>query len=167
MTKYFIDTDVFVQAVDKFGCLKFLEWVKSANEDGVAYSVQAVFREIRSDGTLNNWKCENKNIFLKPTGQVPSKITKVMDWASRVKGNGYTASSVRRFCDGADHVLVAHACALGGIVVTQEARDNSDSKRKLKIPNACDKFNVRCMTAIEMLEEVQATFLDDPKCRAI
>lgn len=167
MTKYLIDTDVFIQAVDKFGCLKFLEWVKSANEDGVAYSVRGVFREIRSGGALNSWKRENENIFLKPTGRVPSKMTKVTDWADRVKGKGYTASSVRRFCEGADHALVAHACVLGGIVVTQETRDNSDEKRKLKIPNACEEFNVRCMTAIEMLKEEQATFLDDPKCRAI
>lgn len=161
MTKYLIDTNVFVQAIDKFKCLKFLEWVRYANEDGIASSVQAVFREIKSDGTLNDWKCENRNIFLNPTGQVPSKITRVADWANRVKWKGYAASSIRSFCNGADHILVAHACVIDSIVVTQETRDSSGNRKKLKIPDACDEFNVGCMTAEEMLEEEQPEFFLD------
>lgn len=167
MTKYLIDTNVFIEAVDKYNCLKFLEWTKFAYKDGIASSIQAVFREIKSDGELNSWKCDNRSIFLKPTEQISTKIAKVVNWADRVKGNGYTTSSVRSFCSGADHILVAHACVLGSIVVTQETKDNSVEKRKLKIPNACEKFKVGCMTAKEMLEEEQAAFLDDPRCRAI
>lgn len=164
MTKYLIDTNVFIDAIDKYDCMVFLLWVQSTNG---ADSVSAVYEEIENrkhNRTLYDWKKRNMDLFLKPNDTVISKMREVVDWA---RNAGYNDNAVDAFCDGADYILVAHACVSGCIVVTHEAKNDFFNAERIKIPNACEEFGVGWMTGIEMLEAEQARFLNDPKCNSI
>lgn len=160
MTKYLIDTNVFVEAIDRFQCVGFLEWVEAAHKLERAGSVHAVYTEIkRVNEVLYEWKIKNSDIFLESTSRkVSSAIRKVVDWAERAGRTEYTRSSVKEFNDKADHILVGHAHGIGSIVVTQESKYEKEGRKVLKIPNACEALGVKWMTAEEMLEEEQPEF---------
>ena len=55
--------------------------------------------------------------------------------------------------DGADPWVIAHAIAHGGVVVTFEARAPVNS-HQVRIPNVCQRFDVRCITTYQMLREL-------------
>ena len=56
---------------------------------------------------------------------------------------------MNRFLQVADYYLVAHALAYGYTLVTHEIPANS--KKKIKIPNACIGVRFKFMTPYEML----------------
>ena len=49
----------------------------------------------------------------------------------------YRQEAITKFLGSADYELIAHALAFGATVVTRE-RPAPDSKKKIKIPDACD-----------------------------
>ena len=57
-----------------------------------------------------------------------------------------------------DPWLIAKAKTLEATLVTQEATVSSSTK-KVKIPNICAEFGVRCITTFDMLRELQPVFL--------
>ena len=57
----------------------------------------------------------------------------------------------RRFLDRADPWTVAHAIDKGGAVVTLEQRGPDGSK--VKIPNVCGRFGIRCIDTYQMLRD--------------
>lgn len=163
MTKYLIDTNVFIDATDKYDCLIFLLWVKST--DG-ADSISAVYKEIKKkhNRRLYEWKEQNRNLFLEPSDAVISEMREVVDWA---RNAGYDDNAVNDFSNCADYILVAHARVLGCKVVTHETKNDFFNAGRIKIPNACEEFGVEWMTAIEMLKAEQAKFLNNPECHSI
>lgn len=52
--------------------------------------------------------------------------------------------------DRADPWIIAHAIDKGGAVVTHEQR-NPKASSKVKIPNVCEHFGVRCIDVYQML----------------
>jgi hypothetical protein len=52
---------------------------------------------------------------------------------------------------------VAHGVAQGYTIVTHEVA--STSKKKIKIPDACISFGVKCMTPFAMLRKERARFV--------
>jgi len=66
----------------------------------------------------------------------------------------------KKFLEGADYWLVAHALAHGCAVVTHEVPANTT--REIKIPNACHSLNLNCMNPYEMLRQERARFVLGP-----
>jgi hypothetical protein len=60
----------------------------------------------------------------------------------------------------ADYYLVAHAHANGFAVVTHEVAGNS--RRKIKIPDACLAMGVRVVSPYQMLKAERARFVLGP-----
>jgi hypothetical protein len=60
----------------------------------------------------------------------------------------------------ADYWLVAHALAHGLTVVSHEVP--AETVRKIKIPNACIRLNIGCITPYEMLRLERARFVLGP-----
>jgi hypothetical protein len=67
------------------------------------------------------------------------------------------AAAVNTFLQVADAYLVAYALAHGYAVVTHERL--SDSRRIIKIPNACIGLGIRYMNPYEMLRRERARFI--------
>jgi uncharacterized protein DUF4411 len=92
--------------------------------------------------------------FLKPDAATVPALGAVSTWAT---GHGYEPAAVNTFLQVADYYLVAHALAHKHTVVTHEIP--SDSKKKIKIPNACLGVGLKFMTPYEMLRHERARFV--------
>lgn len=71
--------------------------------------------------------------------------------------NEYQPAAINTFLKGADYLLVAHAFAHNCTVVTHEVTANT--KRKIKIPNACIGLGLDCVSPYEMLRRERARFV--------
>ena len=160
MTLYLLDANVFIEAKRRhYGfdfCPAFWDWLVEQNRDGKVASVVKVAEELyKGEDELKDWAKERgSGFFLKPDATVMSALPIVSNWAS---SQNYRPSAVSTFLQGADYWLVIHALAFRCIVVTLEVRANT--KRDIKIPNACDGFSLCCINPYDMLRREGARFV--------
>ena len=110
---------------------------------------------------LEKWCRSNlpDNFFKETTHDIVS-YSKVVAWAHS-KGNHYSQAALHEFLDAdeADAFLVAHALSdlENRTVVTYEKSDPI-TKKKIKIPEACNHFNIKFITSMNMFRELGETF---------
>jgi hypothetical protein len=121
-------------------CPAFWEWLITNNEAGMVYSIEKVGDEIEAGGDdLSKWaKARGAQFFLKPDASLVSALGTVSGWTA---AQAYEPVAVNTFLQVADYYLVASALAQDHTVVTHELP--SDSRRKIKIPNACLGLGVK------------------------
>ncbi|VDB00663.1 hypothetical protein S1OALGB6SA_1747 [Olavius algarvensis spirochete endosymbiont] len=162
---YLLDTDVFIRAKNShYGmdfCPAFWDWLVKEHENKMVFSVEKVYDELKSgNDELSKWaEARGSDFFLSPDDTVSSDIIeeamkKVSKWA---ENQNYERYAVDSFLKKADYYLVAQALAGHHTVVTNEIE--SDSKGKIKIPNACKGIDIRCMEPHNMLREARARFV--------
>ena len=158
---YLLDADVFIRAknlhYDFDFCPAFWDWVIDANKAGRVFSVEKVGDEIRAgEDELSKWAAKHgPELFLPPDHKALSAFSKVSAWAL---GQAYKKAAIHTFLsERADYYLIGQALAGGHTVVTHEVR--SDTKRKIKIPNACSGLGIACLTPFEMLRRERARFV--------
>ncbi len=160
---YLLDANVFIQAKNlHYGldfCPAFWDWLLDANATELVFSIEKVGDEIEAGSDdLSAWaKPLGPRFFLKPDAAVVPALGAVSAWAS---GQDYEPAAVNTFLQVADYYLVAHALAHGYTVVTHEIPANS--KKKIKIPNACIGVRLKFMTPYEMLRNERARFVLGP-----
>ena len=69
----------------------------------------------------------------------------------------YKSVEAWEFSKGADPWVIAHALEDRGIVVTKESFTRPDAQ-KVRIPDVCDNFSVKCVDTLQMLKELSAKF---------
>lgn len=158
---YLIDSNVLIEAKNKYYGFDFhpgfWDWLLDANRNGVLFSVSKVDEELRDGGDdLADWvRDRDSAFFLEPDDQVVLSLQSCSTW---VNDNGqYDAAAVSTFLAAADFYLVAHAHAHGHTVVTHEVASNS--RLRVKIPNACVGMGVQCATPFRMLSDAGARFV--------
>jgi hypothetical protein len=157
---YLLDANVFIQAKNlHYGldfCPAFWEWLIASNAAGVVFSIEKVGDEIEAGGDdLSAWARERGSaVFLRPDAAILPALGAVSAWAN---GQNYEPAAVSTFLQVADYYLVAHALAHGYTVVTHEIP--SDSRKRIKIPNACIGVGLKFMTPYEMLRVERAKFV--------
>jgi len=144
MIRYLLDTNIFIQAKNlHYGfdfCPAFWDWLIERNRAEKVASIEKVADELHAgDDELATWAKERGDgFFLPPDGAVVPALARVSAWAT---GQTYDAAAIATFLEGADYWLVAHALAHDRTVVTHEAP--ADTKRRIKIPNACIGLGLR------------------------
>lgn len=160
MTRYLLDTNIFIQARNlHYGfdfCPAFWEWLIRQNGAGLVGSIDKVGDELQAGGDdLSTWAtARGAAFFLAPDNPVLPALARVSAWAT---GQTYEPAAIATFLQVADYWLVAHALAHGCIVVTHEVP--AASVRKIKIPNACVGLSVPCINPYEMLRRERARFV--------
>ena len=157
---YLLDANVFIQAKNLYYgfdfCPAFWSWLEGAHHAQRVFSVQSVGDELVAGGdNLATWAQERpQTFFLHPnSGALPS-LRATSQWAM---GAGYEQTAVNTFLQVGDYYLVAQALALGFTVVTHEIAGNS--RKKIKIPDACIGLGVRHMSPFQMLRTERARFV--------
>lgn len=159
--KYLIDSDVFIQAKNRHYsfeiCPGFWAWIEQAHSAGDVHCVARVGKELR-DGNdrLAEWAKEQSALFVPTDEPTVEALREVSTWANE---SHYEPPAVAEFLGAADSELVARARAHELTVVTHEIP--SDSKRKIKIPNACKQFGVAYCDPFVMLDAEGARFVLD------
>lgn len=143
---YLLDANAFIEASRLYYAFDiapgFWRWLGDPSLDGFVASVGAVRDELAT-GTdaLADWaRARGPAFWLTDTAEVVSGMTRLAEWASDPAQQFYQQAQAE-FLDSADLRLVAHALAIGGTVVTRE-QPAPESRKKIKIPDACDAFAV-------------------------
>lgn len=163
MTKYLLDSNVFIQAKNlHYGldfCPAFWDWLIQQNASGRVASIEKVSDELLAGADpLSDWAKERgTGFFLVPGNELLPALTQVSTWATT---QGYAPAAVATFLQVADYWLVAHALAHQLVVVTHEVP--AETVRKIKIPNACLGLSIQCVSPYEMLRRERARFVLGP-----
>lgn len=167
MTRYLLDTNIFIEAKNRYYgfdfCPAFWDWLEERNATGKVASIDKVGDELQAGSDdLSDWATERGRIFfLPPDDSVVPALGRVSTWTT---GQNYEAAAIATFLQVADYWLVAHALAHDFVVVTHEVP--SDSTRKIKIPNACIGLGIECINPYAMLRRERARFVLGPASRA-
>ena len=121
------------------------------------FSIDVVRDEIAAgNDDLADWaKAHSKKLFLGRPANVAPSLAMLSQWAASGK---YDPSAISTFFSSADYFLIAYAHVLGYSVVSLET-SSPDSKRRIKIPDACKALSVPCATTFQMLEAEKALFV--------
>jgi len=157
---YLLDANILIRAKNEYYdfdvCSGFWDWLIEANGRGVVGSVDAVRDElIAGVDQLSDWAGDNKQFFLPLTGEVVRSIGEVNAWAAA--STDYDPAAKSEFASVADSSLVGHAREDGHTVVTHEVFSNS--RKRIKVPNAAAAHGVRVTNPFLMLRTEQARFV--------
>jgi hypothetical protein len=154
---YLLDANVFIESRNRFYgldiCPGFWDWLDAAHVQEKVFSIEKVSDELVDDD-LAEWAKNRSGLFLRPDADVVKSLQATSTWAT---SQDYDGAAVTTFLESADYYLVAHAHAYSHTVVTQEVIANT--KKKIKIPNACIGMDVKCMGTFEMLRAEKARFV--------
>lgn len=159
---YLLDTNIFIQAKNlHYGfdfCPAFWDWLEASNTSGKVFSVEKVGDElIAGSDELAEWAARRgRGFFLAPDPSMIPALARISAWVSS-PDRIYEPAAVNTFLQVADYYLIAHALAHGSIVVSHEKPDNS--KKRVKIPDACIGLGITCMNPYEMLRRERARFV--------
>lgn len=159
---YLLDTSVFVAAKRSYYgltlCPGFWQWLDAASSSGVVASVEAVYDELIDFGDeLSDWARARRSFFLPISAEELASVAAVNRWAN--DSPNYDAAAKAEFASVADSFLVAHALAGDYTVVSNEVI--SDSRKKIKIPNAAIAMGVKHCDTFHMLRLERVRFVLD------
>ncbi len=157
-----LDANVFIQAKNVYYSFDlvpaFWTWIRAQATLGTLASTDMVYQELRDGGDdLAVWvRANRQDIFHVDSSSpvVAHHVNSLYSWAQR---KGYRQHAIKAFLDGADPFLVGVAAKRGSIVVTQET-PAGESRRKVKIPDACNHLGVQYENTFEMMRSLRARF---------
>lgn len=154
---HLLDANVFITAKNAHYGFDFApgfwQWITDAHQVDRVFSVDAIRQEIVGGADeLATWAGKQPGSFwlTVEAATVPS-LTATAAWA---QGAGYDPGAVPTFLASGDYYLVAQAHALGFVVVTHEVASNT--RKRVKIPDACRALGVPCISPYELLRVEKA-----------
>lgn len=143
---YLLDSNAFMEASRTYYGFDiapgFWAWLGDPSLAGQVASIDAVKDEITAgSGDLVAWARTRPGAFWLPdTDGTVASMRELAVWATAPERQ-YRQDAVDEFLDSADLKLIAHAMATGAVVVTRE-QPAPESRKKIKIPDACRAVNV-------------------------
>lgn len=162
---FIVDSNILIESKNlDYGfdiCPGFWDLMRKAFESGLVISHDKVYREIRAgNDDLRNWvDLLPRTGFPKETDVELEVYLGLCGW---VRSGRFRGSAVDQFCapDYADPWICAKAKVEGLTLVTQEVSE-PNSKRSVKIPDACIEIGVPYCNKYEMLRRLRARFVLD------
>lgn len=159
---YVIDANCFVEANQRFYrfdfCPGFWEWLLQQNAAGYLHSIMVIKKELQ-DGNddLARWARQRNDGFFLPCDDAKTLecVKRLSEWANTAD---FTAQAKAEFMGSVDLRLVAYAMAHGHTIVTHE-RLNPHQRNKVKIPKACEYFNVPYTDLFDLLGKSGVEFV--------
>jgi hypothetical protein len=158
---YLVDSDVLITAKNTYYAFDivpaFWEWLARSHTAGKVFIVEKVADEILAGADeLAAWMRQQPASFrLAPGAADTPSMGKVARWAY---GAGYAQVAVATFLGAGDFFLVSQALTLNYTVVTNE-KPEPGSRKRIKIPDACNAVGVRWMNTFQMLKQENARFV--------
>lgn len=151
---YLLDANVFMEASRSYYSFDiapgFWKWLADPVWGGQVASIQAIKDEITAgEGDLVRWARSLPSTFWVPeTRAVASEMKRLAAW---VTGPScvYLPYAISDFLASPDLKLVAFSKVVGATVVTRE-KSEPNSKRRVKIPDACKAVGVTCVDPFSM-----------------
>lgn len=163
MATYLIDTNCLItahRATYPFDVVPgFWTKIKALADAGSIVSIDKVKAEIyKNEDLLKQWCNANLSSgFFHDSSTISVEYGQVVTWAATCGRFNQPAIADFLAASRADAWLVAYAKAKGMAVTTLEVSD-PNIKRAVKIPDACDQFNVPFVNIIGMFRELGTGF---------
>lgn len=158
---FIVDANVFIAAWrdnyrrDQFpGVWQFIE---ARCREGRLRSIDRVLDEILTPQELVDWAESIRSLLFANTNDaaVISAYRQTQTWAQGEEQ--YTIAAKEEFGRVADAWIASYAKVYGGIVVTNEER-NDDAKRRIPLPNVCRMLKVSCIKTPDAIEALGGEF---------
>ena len=156
MTKrYCLDTNVLIQAWNNYYsmelCPEYCAILDDLATKNSVFCTDEVKREIEKiDDDLCTWVKGRPHLFCDGTEDVQRQLRTVLARFPRLVDTAGDRSM-------ADPWVVAHALHTGATVVTKETPSPPGTKR-IKIPDVCRAFSVRCINDFQFVTEIGIRF---------
>lgn len=165
--RYLVDASVLMEAhrrYYRFGiCPGFWDCLMWHHKQGRVASIDRVRKEVEEGkDQLRHWvktQCPASFFELTAGRNIGNRYGEVMAWAG--SQGRYRQEAVAEFASVADGWIVAYAKEHGLTVVTQEV-SAPESKKEVKIPDACAALDVANIDTFELLEALNAKFTWKP-----
>jgi hypothetical protein len=161
--RYLLDSNTYIQAKNQYYgmefCPGFWDWLDDRFEAGEVGSIELVGKELKEgNDNLAQWAKERSGHFIKHDDDETQAV--FAEIVNHVIAHDFNPANRDAFLAKGDPWLIAKAKVLGATLVTHEAT-RSPLTKKVKIPNVCFEFDVRCISTFEMLRELMPRFLLD------
>ncbi|MFC2641484.1 MAG: DUF4411 family protein [Propionibacterium acidifaciens] len=156
---FLVDSNVLIEAKNRYYAFDiapgFWRWLDIAHGKGRACSIEKVRDELlRGDDELSGWVQSHRGFFFPPDERTVRVFPGLATWA---ESQCFTQEALNGFTsDAADFMLVAHASAHSCTVVTHEM-PGTGSRKRVKIPDACEALGVAWVDTFDMLRRTGAT----------
>lgn len=156
MAVYCLDSDVLVQAKNVLYAFdvvpSFWNWLAGEFENGSVTCTRSVYGELmQGKDELSEWARNRRQYFIIPDKSTQDNFSLISMYVLE----NYKRAQANKFLNGADPWGIAHCMTHSHIMVTNEQRVTIKSER-VKIPNVCDEFNVKCVKLIDMMRALKA-----------
>ena len=161
---YLLDSNVFIEAQRRYYSHDFVpgfwDWLVRSFENGVLASIDKIGEEIAAGDKhdpLTVWAKAHREIFLETDSSVEGSFRRLSRWAMGAD-LPYTQAARFAFMHSGDYRLIAYARAHGHTVATHE-KSEPESKKDVKIPDACKALGVACIDPFTIIRETGARFV--------
>ncbi len=157
-----MDANVFIEAKNRYYGFDlvpaFWQWLEDQATAGTIASTDLVYKELL-DGKdeLAEWAKDHKEALFRVSSnskQVALHVDALVLWSRK---EGYSEAAIDDFLARADPFLIGAAAETGSVVVTMEV-PAGNSRKKVKIPDACDHLNVPHEDTFQMMRNLRARF---------
>ena len=157
---YLLDANTFIEGCRTYYPFDvapgFWRFLTASNQSGLLASVQAVHDELLFPPALKAWAHSGGPGFWIPDTVASLTVAgEMVGWAGAA-ARPYNDAAVAELADSADLRLAATAAVLGGVVVTREVAA-PDGRRRVKLPDVCAAFGVRCLQPFEVYRTLGLT----------
>lgn len=158
---YLVDTNILIDAKNSYYgfaiCPGFWQWVLDMHNQKKLYSIKSVRDEInKGEDDLTKWVTDQlpPSFWIGRNEETAPHLSDIATWCA--SSERYTHAAQAEFYQAADYYLVAQARQLGWDIVTAEIP--SESKKKVKIPEAAAFAGVSIVPIFDLLHQEGATF---------
>lgn len=146
--RYVLDSNILVTAnrldFPMAASMEFWNWLVQLGKIGKIIIPEAVYEEIgKGHDELPTWLDTHKFFFRKPIQDAAPFLPTVLHTYSSPSGAPMTEIQLERL--GADPYVIAHAMAVKGVVVSEEAPKRATAPHNKKIPDICSALKVPCV----------------------
>ena len=129
------------------------------NGRGKLILIEEVRNEIYdNEDELSSWLKENEGAFKVVSSSNEDVVRNYSDIITNVRENtNYKEVAKSEFARVADSWLCAHALTSGYIIVTLE-KFEPNIKKRIKIPNVCEEFNIPYINLLEFMKKIGIRF---------
>lgn len=155
--RYLLDSNILIDAHRKYYgfdlCPGFWKCILFQRQRGVIFSIDHVKDELDKEDKLGKWTDgPGSDLFVDSAKKdVYQSYKKIINWVK--SQTQFTSAAVSEFAQKADSWVIAYAKAKQMLVATHEIA-SPNAKKRVKIPDICKAFNVKCVNTYTMLKDL-------------
>lgn len=161
---FVVDSNILIQAKNSYYafdvCRGFWNSLVRNTSEGRVVTIQGVVDEILvGSDELSEWvdsKFPNDGIKDESDSSTQQSYAAIIDWVE--SSTQFTRAAKDEYARVADGWLIAFAHAHGYTIVTHEVHD-PNIKRRVPIPNVCNRFDVPYINTFQMLRVLSVSFI--------